>query len=120
MNRRSFLVAGFAAAAASRAAVKRLDRSRVSAITDEVARSPADAIAFAHTFGLQWLSLRDIPAPLGTKSVSYHTLEPEELRKVANEFKSEGIGISFLDTPFLKFSLPGTEPKRKTPEQPAA
>ncbi len=120
MNRRSFLVAGFAAAAASRAAVKRLDPSRVSAISDEVARSPADAIAFAHTFGLQWLSLRDIPAPLGTKSVSYHTLEPDELRKVANEFKSEGIGIGFLDTPLLKFSLPGTEPKRKTPEQPAA
>src|ERR1700761_2450055 len=101
MNRRSFLVSGFAAAVAASAAAKRLDSSRVSAISDEVSRSPAEAIAFAHTFGLQWLSLRDIPAPLGTKAVSYHTLDPDALRQAAGEFKSAGIGINFLDTPFL-------------------
>jgi sugar phosphate isomerase/epimerase len=121
MNRRSFLAAGFGAAVCSRAAAtKLLDRSRVSAITDEVSRSPAEAIEFAHTFGLQWLSLRDIPAPLGTKAVEYHALDPEALRQAAGEFKSAGIGINFLDTPFLKFGLPGTEPKRKTPEEAAA
>jgi L-ribulose-5-phosphate 3-epimerase len=122
MNRRSFLAAGFAAAVASRAraGAKPLDRSRVSAITDEVSRSPAESIEFAHTFGLQWLSLRDIPAPLGTKAVAYHSLEPDQLQKAAGEFKAAGIGINFLDTPFLKYGLPGTEPKRRTPEEPAA
>ena len=37
-----------------------------------------------------------------------------------NEFKDAGIQVSFLDTPFLKFDLPGTEPKRTRPEEPAA
>jgi sugar phosphate isomerase/epimerase len=120
MNRRSFLAAGIAAAVSSRAATNRLDSSRVSAISDEVSRSPAEAIEFAHTFGMKWLSLRAIPAPLGSKGVEYHTLDPETLRKTAQEFKSAGIGISFLDTPFLKFGLPGTEPARKNPEDPAA
>ncbi len=120
MNRRSFLATTFAATVAARAAGKPLDRSRVSAITDEVSRSPAESIEFAHTFGLQWLSLRDIPAPLGTKTSPYYSLEPAELKKVAGDFKAAGIGISFLDTPFLKFGLPGTEPLRKTPEDPAA
>lgn len=120
MNRRSFLTATFVAALPARATVKRLDVSQVSAITDEIARSPAGAIDFAHQYSLQWLSLRDIPAPLGTQKSAYYSLEPEEFQRVAREFKDAGIRIGFLDTPFLKFGLPGTEPKRKTPEEPAA
>ncbi len=121
MNRRSFLAAGIAAAVStSRAATNRLDKTRVSAITDEVSRSPAEAIEFAHKFGMQWLSLRAIPAPLGTKGVEYYTLDPDALRKANDEFKAAGIGVSFLDTPFLKFGLPGTEPVRRRPEDPAA
>ncbi len=59
MNRRSFLAASLAAAAASRAAtIKRIDSSRISAITDECSRSQAESIDFAHKFGMQWLSLR--------------------------------------------------------------
>lgn len=120
MNRRSFIAAGFAAATLSRASGKKLDRTRVSAITDEISRSPEEAIEFAHTFGMEWLSLRAVPAPLRTKAVGYHTLDPDALRKAAGEFKSAGIGIDLLDTPFLKFTLPGTEPKRRTPDEPAA
>lgn len=121
MNRRSFLAAGFAAAIAAKGApTQKLNKTRVSAITDEVSRSPKEAIEFAHKFDMQWLSLRAIPAPLGSKSVLYYSLSPEDLKKTAAEFKAEGIGISFLDTPFLKFSLPGTEPKRSRPEGPAA
>jgi len=119
MNRRSFLAATIAAAVPAPAAPRRIDSSRVSAITDEVARSPAEAIEFAHKFGMQWLSLRDIPSA-ETKKTSYHELEPAMLQKAMAEFKEAGIGISFLDTPFLKFGLPGTEPKRSKPEDPAA
>jgi len=119
MNRRSFLAATIAAAVPAPAAPRRIDSSRVSAITDEVARSPAEAIEFAHKFGMQWLSLRDIPST-ETKKTSYHELEPAMLQQVKAEFKNAGIGISFLDTPFLKFGLPGTEPKRSKPEEPAA
>jgi len=117
MDRRSFLSSALAGTAAGAlplraAAGPRIDKSRISAITDEIAKSPADAIAFAHQYGMKWLELRDIP---GTKK-SYHTLEPEDLALAAREFKEGGVKISFLNTPMLKFGLPGTEPVRKTPE----
>ena len=120
MNRRSFLAATLAAAVPSRAAIKRIDSSRISAITDEISRSQAESIEFAHKFGMQWLSLRDVPVPLGQKRVSYHTLDPDQLKQAMKEFKDGGIKISFMDTPFLKFDLPGTTPKRMRPEEPAA
>jgi sugar phosphate isomerase/epimerase len=119
MDRRSFLAATIAAALPAPSAPRRIDSSRVSAITDEVSRSQAESIEFAHKFGMKWLSLRDIPTN-DPKKVSYHTLEPAQLQKAMAEFKDAGIGISFLDTPFLKFTLPGTEPKRARPEEPAA
>jgi sugar phosphate isomerase/epimerase len=120
MNRRSFLAASLAAAVPSRAAIKRIDSSRISAITDEISRSPKEAIEFAHKFGMQWLSLRDVPVPLGQKKSSYHTLDPDQLKQAMTEFKDGGIKISFMDTPFLKFDLPGTTPRRMRPEEPAA
>jgi L-ribulose-5-phosphate 3-epimerase len=119
MNRRTFLAATIAAAVPAPGAIGRLDRSRVSAITDEISRTPADAIRFAHEFGMQWLSLRDTPAEPGPGRVPYYSMEPAKLQQVKNEFKEAGLQVSFLDTPFLKFDLPGTEPKRR-PEQPAA
>ena len=66
MQRRTFLASGLAAGAASavglRAAVaRRIDRGRISAITDEIAKSPEEALAFAKQYGLQWLELREIP-----------------------------------------------------------
>ena len=120
MDRRSFLAATLAAAVPSSAAQKRIDSSRVSAITDEIARSPADAIQFAHDFGMKWLSLRDTPAAPGPGRVPYYSMEPAQLKQVMDGFKEAGIGVSFLDTPFLKFDLPGTTPKRTRPEEPAA
>jgi sugar phosphate isomerase/epimerase len=68
---------------------------------------------------MQWLSLRDVPSTEAKKN-SYHLLEPSMLQQAKAEFKDAGIGISFLDTPFLKFTLPGTEPKRSRPEEPTA
>jgi len=120
MTRRTFLAATLAAAVPAPAAPRRIDSSRVSAITDEISRSPADAIQFAHDFGMQWLSLRDTPAPPGPGRVPYYSMEPAQLKQVMGEFKDAGIKVSFLDTPFLKFDLPGTSPKRSRPEEPAA
>lgn len=119
MNRRTFLAATIAAAVPASAAGPRIDRARVSAITDEVSRSPEDAIRFAHEFGLQWLSLRDTPSAPGPGRIPYYSMEPAQLKQVMSGFKDAGIKISFLDTPFLKFDLPGTEPKRTRPEEPA-
>lgn len=120
MDRRSFLAASLAAAIPASAGSRRIDSSRISAITDEIARSPAEAIEFAHKFGMQWLSLRDVPSAPGTKRTAYYSMEPKAIQKVMAEFKDAGIRVSFLDTPFLKFDLPGTTPKRSRPEEPAA
>ncbi len=120
MDRRTFLAATLAAAVPSSAAAKGIDSSRVSAITDEIARTPAAAIQFAHEFGMKWLSLRDTPAEPGPGRVPYYSMEPAQLKQVMGDFKDAGIRISFLDTPFLKFDLPGTTPKRTRPEEPAA
>ena len=120
MNRRLFLASAVGAALPSFAAKRSLDRSRISAITDEVSRSPAESIEFAHQYGLQLLSLRDIPVPLGAKKTPYYSLEPDAMKQVARQFKDAGIRIAFLDTPFLKFDLPGTEPVRQKPENRAA
>lgn len=118
IDRRSLVITALSAAVPLRAGT-RLDHTRVTAITDEIARSQAVSIEFAQQYGLKWLSLRDVPSEPGTKRVSYHTLEGAALQQAARDFKEAGIGIAFLDTPFLKFGLPGTEPKRRNPEEPA-
>src|SRR5438105_2462786 len=116
MQRRTFVAAAIAAAATTRGAANRIDRSRLSAISDEIAATPEDAIAFAKQYKLEWLALRTIP---GTKT-PYWGMEPADLSTALKQFKDAGIRISFLDTSLLKFGLPGTEPVRKTPEEPAA
>lgn len=94
----------------------RIGRSRLSAISDEIANSPDEAVAFAKQYGLQWLELRNVP---GARK-SYFYMEPEELKPAAQQFADNGIRISFLNTNLLKFPLPGTEAKDKKTETPEA
>jgi sugar phosphate isomerase/epimerase len=111
LTRRQLMAAGLAAAVPAWAG-KRIDRSRVSAITDEIARTPAGAIEFARQYGLQWLELRAVP---GARK-EYFLLPEEELKQAAREFQDAGIHISFLNTSMLKYALPGTasaDPKRR-------
>lgn len=114
MRRRDFLIgAGLTAAAVY--AKSKIDRSRISAISDEVATSPDGAIAFARQYGLEWLELRNVPG----QKTNYFYMDPGELKPHAKAFADAGIRISFLNTSLLKFGLPGTEVVRKT-EAPAA
>jgi sugar phosphate isomerase/epimerase len=105
MQRREFLAGAAAAIAAPAFAAKRVDRSRVSAITDEIARSPAAAIEFAKQYGLKWLELRAVPGVRG----EYFQLPVDALKQAAKEFKDAGLKISFLNTSMLKFGMPGVE-----------
>ncbi len=110
MKRRNFLLAGLAAPLAL--GKQRIGRGRLSVITDEIATDPAGAIAFAHQYGLQWVELRDVPG----SGETYAFLPEDRLKAVAAEFKANRIRVSFLNTPMLKFTLPGSEPVRRRPE----
>lgn len=114
MLRRSFLPTAFGTALAAPTlwGRHRIDLSRISLLTDEVGKSPADSIAFAKQYGIQWVELRGIPG----KGTTYAFLPESELRDFAKTLKDAKLRVSFLNTPMLKFPMPGTEPKRRRPE----
>jgi len=94
---------------------ERWDKSRISAITDEIGLSTDESIAFARHYGLQFIELRNPPA--GKKE--YFTLTEPEIKTDAIRFQKEGLKVSFLNTSLLKFTWPDSEPARKRPEEPA-
>jgi len=106
-SRRQLLATG-AMLAPSAFAGSRIDRSRVSAITDEIAKTPAEGIQFARQYGLKWLELRKVPGAPG----EYFMMDKAFLEQAAKEFRDAGVRVSFLNTSMLKYWLPGTEPAR--------
>lgn len=116
MLRRSVLALPLALPHALRAGA-RIDWSRISVLTDEVARSPEAAIAFAKQYKLQYVELRDTPGEGKTRR-PYTSLTEAELMDHAKQLKAAGLRVSFFNTGMLKFSLPDTEPVRRTPETP--
>ncbi|MBI5282177.1 MAG: sugar phosphate isomerase/epimerase [Candidatus Solibacter usitatus] len=114
MLRRRFLLSPLAAP--SLFGGSRIDLSRLSLLTDEVGKTHAEAVAFARQYGIGWLELRRVPG----ESRTYAYMEEPKLRELAADLKANGLKVSFLNTPMLKFQLPGTEPARgrtETPEQ---
>ena len=63
-------------------------------------------------YGIQLGVRRRVPGGGGT----YGFLEEDKLRTVARELNDAGLRVSFLNTPMLKFTLPGTETARKRVE----
>src|ERR1051326_2259472 len=118
MNRREFVATAMGGVPLLKAAVRKnaIGRNRISAISDEVGTSPAESIAFTKKFGMEWLELRNVP---GSKQ-TYFYMTAEELKPAAQEFRDNGIRISFLNTSLLKFAMPGTDPVarrgKETPE----
>lgn len=114
MRRREFLAS--LAAAPALGARSRIDRNRISVITDEAATSEADSVAFAKQYGLRWLELRGVPGGNG----HYMRQSAEQLKETLKLFKDNGIKVSFLNSPMFKITLPGTEPVFRKPETPEA
>lgn len=115
MTRRELLGAG-AACASTLCARSRIDKSRISAITDEIGKTTDEAIAFAHQYGLQFVEIRNPP---GNRK-EYFALSEPEIKVDAMRFAKEGLKVSFVNTSLLKFTWPGSEPARRRPEDPAA
>ena len=115
MNRRHFCIASIGAAVPL-LATNRVTRGRISAITDEIARSQTDSIKFLRQYGLQWAELRGVPG--ARKSYADPAASPRP-RNWQREFPDNGVKVSFLNASLLKHWLPGTEPlnpKHKRPE----
>jgi Xylose isomerase-like TIM barrel len=106
MTRRDLLAAAGAACAMPLGARGHFDKSRISAITDEIGRSTDESIAFAHQYGLTAVELRNPP---GDKR-EYFTLTEAEIKSDAIRFHNEGLKVSFVNTSLLKFPWPGMEP----------
>jgi sugar phosphate isomerase/epimerase len=115
MTRRELLAAA-AASAGTLWAKSRIDKTHISAITDEIGKTTDESIAFAHEYGLQFVEIRNPP---GNKKEYFQLTEPE-IKADALRFKSEGLRVSFINTSLLKFGWPGSEPVRRRPEEPAA
>lgn len=110
MTRREILLGTLTAAPLS--AKAKIDRSRISAITDEIGKTPEESIAFAKQYDLRWVELRAIP---GAKK-EYAFLPEAEVKLAAASFAASGIGVSFLNSSMLKFGIPGADPVRRRPE----
>ncbi|MBZ5582121.1 MAG: sugar phosphate isomerase/epimerase [Acidobacteriia bacterium] len=117
MTRRK-LLATAAAAAFSLRARARWDKSRISAITDEIGNTTDESIAFAHQYGLQYVEIRDRRLPNSRKE--YFTLTEPEIKADAILFAREGLKVSFVNTSLMKFTWPGMDAPRRRPEEPAA
>jgi sugar phosphate isomerase/epimerase len=118
MTRRELLAAAAAAGAlcAQRSWAKtRIDKSRISAITDEIGLSTEEAIGFAHHYGLENIEIRNRPG-----SKEYFTLTEPEIKADAALFAKEGLKVSFVNTSLLKFTWPGMEAARRRQETPEA
>lgn len=97
------------------AAKTHIDKSRISAITDEIGLSTLEAIAFAHHYGMQNVEIRNSPGKR-----EYYVLPEPEIKADADLFAKEGLKVSFVNTGLLKFAWPGTEPARRRTETPEA
>lgn len=116
MTRRDLLAAAAAACALPLRARSHFDKSRISAITDEIGLTTDEAIAFAHQYGLTHVEIRNPP---GNRK-EYFVLPEAEIKADAVRFQREGLKVSFVNTSLLKFTWPGTEPARKRNETPEA
>jgi sugar phosphate isomerase/epimerase len=88
------------------AAKSQITKARVSAITDEIGRTQADALGFARQYGLQWVELRTVPE---TKKEFAFLTEPE-LKRYAAELAASKLKVSLLKTSLLKFPWPQLAP----------
>ena len=115
-TRRQFVGSMFASVALHGQKARPVERSRISALTDEIARTPQGAIDFLKQYGLHLAELREVPGGGGTYDES---LSDDQLRAAARQFKDAGIQVSFLDAGSMKYFLPGTEsprPRKETDE----
>jgi len=98
--------AALAVAAPLRASRSRITKASISAITDEIGKTQADAIDFAHHYGLSFVELRNLPE----SGKEFAKMTEPELKRSAAELASNKLKVSFLNTSMMKFNWPGLVP----------
>src|SRR6202040_2542836 len=120
MTRRELLAAVGAACATPLRARTHWDRTRISAITDEIGLTTNESIQFAHDFGLKNVEIRNPPKNEPNAKKEYFALTEPEIKADAIRFSKEGLKVSFVNTSLLKFTWPDSEAARKRTETPEA
>ncbi len=108
ISRRSLLAgaAALAVAAPLSAFKSRITKASISAITDEIGKTQAEAIEFAHQYGLSWIELRNLPE----SGKEFAKMTEPELKLAATQLAAEKLKVSFLNTSMMKFNWPGLVP----------
>ncbi len=108
ITRRSILAgaAALAAAAPLSAFKSRITKAAISAITDEIGKTQAEAIDFAHHYAMSFIELRNLPET----GKEFAKMTEPELKRSAAELASNKLKVSFLNTSLLKFTWPGLNP----------
>jgi len=109
MTRREALAATLAASPLFSFKRRNIDKSHISAITDEIGRTPAESIAFTKEFGLQWVELRSVPG----EHKEYTFLTEPELKAAAAEFAANHLRVSFMNSSMLKYAWPASGAVRR-------
>src|SRR5438270_9425290 len=108
MTRRQLLSASAACASAAcvsaLGAKNRIDKSRISAITDEIGLTTDESIAFAHQYGMQNVEIRNPPKNEPNSKKEYFALTEPEIKADAIRFAKEGLKVTFVNTSLLKFT----------------
>ena len=102
MTRRE-LLAATAACAGALWARAHWDRSRISAITDEIGADADDAASFAHEQGMLFVEVRDQPG----SNREYASGREADMKADAAHLTNENLKISIINTSLLKFAWPG-------------
>jgi len=98
------LLAGAAVGAATSWARAHWDRSRISAISDEIAPNADDAASFAHQSGMLFVEVRNQP---GTNR-EYAAGREADAELAATLLSNAGVKVSAVNTSLLKFAWPGS------------
>lgn len=107
ITRRQLLAGAAALAVAAPLSAKtRITKASISAITDEIGNTQAEAIDFAHQYAMSFVELRNLPE---SKKEFAKMTEPE-LKRSAAELASNKLKVSFLNTSMMKFNWPGLNP----------
>ena len=103
MTRRELLAAAAAGAGALWARAH-WDRSRISAITDEIGADADDAATFAHDQGMLFVEVRDQPG----SNREYAAGREADMKADTTHLTNEKVKISIVNTSLLKFAWPGS------------